>query len=120
MHGLPSGMFWWDWTGKQKLLLLATMVAIAAIPWLLLGSLPTKPGAFIGGTAFLMIPQLVGWLLLVGLKTGRIPMPYGSSESREGSPFAFWAVSAIYAVLVAYVLFITFMIGTDIVVNGLE
>ncbi|AMG76486.1 MULTISPECIES: hypothetical protein [Sphingopyxis] len=113
-------MFWWDWTTKQKLLLLAAMLAIAAAPWMLLGWFPGELGAFVGGTSFLMIPQLVGWLLVVGLKTGRMPMPYGNNEDRESSPVAFWIVAAGYAALCAYAIWIILMVGVDIAMNGLH
>jgi hypothetical protein len=113
-------MFWWDWTGKQKLLLLATMLAVAATPWLLVGWVPAEPGAFVGGTAFLMILQVVGWLLLVGLKTGRMPMPFRQVELREESPVAFWVAAATYAALVAFAVWIIVTIAADVVVNGFE
>lgn len=113
-------MFWWDWTAKQKLLTIAAMLLIAATPWVVLGWLPSEAGAFVGGTAFLMIPQLMGWFLLVGLRTGRMPMPYGSDEHRESSPAAFWIVAAGYAALCAYSIWIILMVGMDIAINGLH
>lgn len=91
-------MLWWDWTGRQRLALLAAMLAIAAAPWLWLGWLPDQWAAFAGGTAFLTIPQLVGWFLFVGLRTGRMPVR-GGVEARRDSQTWFWMVAAIYGAL---------------------
>jgi hypothetical protein len=72
---------------------------VAAIPWLLLGWVPNQLGAFVGGTAFVAIPQMIGWLLFVGLRTGRMPSAYGRSESRTDSPRWFWIIGGGYVVL---------------------
>lgn len=87
---------WWDWKTGQRLALFAAMFVIAAIPWLFLGWVPNQLGAFVGGTAFLAIPQMIGWLLFVGLRTGRMPSAYGRSESRTDSPTWFWITAAGY------------------------
>lgn len=89
-------MFWWNWNGQQKLTLLTVMLAVAASPWLLLGWLPHEWGAFIGGTAILLIPQMMAWLLFVGLKTGRMPSAYGGSELRAENPVWFWFTGTLY------------------------
>lgn len=91
-------MLWWDWSGSKKLALLAAMLAVAALPWFMLGWLPHAWRAFIGGTAFLMLPQMFGWFLFVGLYTGRIPARSGS-ELRSVSPIWFWSMAAIYLAL---------------------
>lgn len=72
------------------------MLAIAALPWIILGWLPHDWQAFIGGTAFLMLPQILGWFLLVGLVHGRIPTREGL-KIRSASPTAFWVIAATYS-----------------------
>lgn len=89
-------MLWWDWSAKQKLGLLAAILSIAAAPWLFLGWLPGQLGAFVGGTALLSIPQMMAWLLYVGLSTGRMPTAYGGSELRAKEPAWFWFTGALY------------------------
>lgn len=42
-----------------------------------------------------MIPQISGWALFVGLKTGRIPVR-GGEEVRAESPMWFWLTAACY------------------------
>jgi hypothetical protein len=91
-------MLWWDWTPLQRLALLTAMLAIAALSWIILGWLPHEWQAFIGGTAFLMLPQMFGWFLLVGLVTGRMPAR-GGSEIRSASRTAFWVIAGAYAAL---------------------
>lgn len=96
-------MLWWDWNTRQRLALLAVMLAVGAIPWLVLGGLK-EPGVILGGTAFLAIPQMIGWFLFVGLHTGRMPSAYGRSEKRGQSPTWFWFTGAGYAaILLLYV-----------------
>ncbi len=95
-------MLWWDWTWRHKLILVATMPIVAAIACLLLGFPPTG-GAFVGGVAFLTIPQLCGWMLYVGLRTGRI-QARGDTMSRADAPFGFWfTVTSYFAVFIVYV-----------------
>ncbi len=89
-------MLWWDWNGRQKLVLLAGIFLLAATPWLMLGWLPNECGAFVGGTAALAIPQMMAWFIFVGLRTGRIPSAYGGSELRAEEPTWFWFTSALY------------------------
>ena len=89
-------MLWWDWNGREKLILLASILLLTATPWLFLGWLPNAWGAFVGGTAFLAIPQLVAWALFVGMSTGRIPTAYGRSELRAEEPVWFWFTAALY------------------------
>lgn len=99
-------MLWWDWSSRQRLGLLAAMLAIAATPWILLGWVPHDWGAFIGGTAFLAIPQLMAWALFVGLRTGRMPSAYGRSELRAETPTWFWLTGALYGGLLLVFLWI--------------
>ncbi|MBU6267165.1 MAG: hypothetical protein KGN34_06470 [Sphingomonadales bacterium] len=82
------------------------MGCIAAAPWVLIGWSTRDWRGLIGGTAFLFIPQIVGWLLLVGLATGQMPSAYGRSESRDASPTWFWLIGAAYAGLVLFFLYI--------------
>ena len=112
-------MFWWDWNSKRKFSVLGLMLAIAATPWLFLGWFPGEIGALVGGTAFLMIPQLVGWLLLIGLRTGRMPVAYGGSEDRASSPVAFWIVAAMYAALLALAIGFILTVIADVIKDGL-
>lgn len=93
-------MLWWDWNGKQRLLLFAAMLGCATVPLLLMGWPLSEWRAYIGGIAFLLIPQLVGFYLFVGLNTGRMPARAGS-ESRVDSPTWFWIIAAGYAAVVA-------------------
>jgi hypothetical protein len=104
-------MLWWDWKGAQRITLLAAMLAFAALPWIMLGWLPHQWRAFIGGTAFLMLPLIFGWFMFVGLVTGRIPAR-GGSETREISPTWFWAVAATYA---GFLVFFAWMIVSVVV-----
>lgn len=90
-------MLWWNWNGRQRLSLLAVMLAVAATPWLLLGWMHDVWGAFLGGTAALLIPQMMAWFIFVGLRTGRIPSAYGGSELRAEEPIWFWFTSALYS-----------------------
>jgi hypothetical protein len=99
-------MLWWDWDTRQRLCLLAAMLAIAATPWLLLGWVPNEWGAFVGGTAFLAIPQMIVWALFVGLRTGRMPSAYGRSELRAKTPTWFWLTGALYGGLLLLFLWI--------------
>ena len=88
------------------------MVAIGATPWLLLGWVPNELGAFMGGTAFLAIPQMIAWALFVGLRTGRMPSAYGRSELRAKSPAWFWITGAGYAAILLF--FIWIVVGVVI------
>lgn len=60
-------MIWWDWKTRQRLALMAGMRAVTAIPRLIIGQTSKDWRGLIGGTAFLFIPQIVGWLLYAGL-----------------------------------------------------
>jgi hypothetical protein len=82
------------------------MLAVAAIPWILIGGLGNDWRTLLGGTAFLFIPQAVGWLLYVGLRTGRMPSAYGRAELRAKTPTWFWVTGAIYAGLVLLFLWV--------------
>jgi hypothetical protein len=70
-------MFWWDWSWKQKGGTLACFFVIAIVPVLIFGGALGGWRAVFGGSAFLLIPQIVGWLLFVGLKTGIMPARVG-------------------------------------------
>jgi hypothetical protein len=94
--------------------LFAAMLAIAAIPLLLLGWMPNEWGAVIRGIAFLAIPQLIAWALFVGLRTGRMPSAYGRSELRAERPTWFWLTGALYGGLL--LLFMWIILG--VVVGG--
>jgi hypothetical protein len=85
------------------------MLAIGAIPWLLLGYVPNELGAFVGGTLFLAIPQMIAWALFVGLRTGRMPSAYGKSELRAETPARFWLTGALYGGLL--LLFLWIIVG---------
>lgn len=110
-------MLWWDWTAAQRLALLAAILVVAALPWLVLGWVPNDLGAFVGGTAFLAIPQIVGWYLIVGLRTGRIPSRFGSEERRV-SPTWFWMTAGLYAGLVALFACMILAVITDTPLPG--
>ena len=90
------------------------MLALASLPWLLLGWLPGEWGAFIGGTSFLAIPQMVGWLLFVGLKTGIMP-ECARKVDRQVSPREFWVVAASYGVVLLVYAWIITMVLLDVV-----
>lgn len=106
-------MLWWDWNARQRLALVAAMLAVAATPWLMLGWLPNEWGAFVGGTAFLTIPQVVAWFLFVGLRTGRMPIR-GGAEVRRESPMWFWSTAVMYAVLVLLFLWVILAVLFDL------
>ena len=110
-------MVWWDWNTKQRLGLLVLMLIAAAAPLVALGWLPNEWQAFIGGLSFLLIPQIVGWFLFVGLRTGRIPSRYGS-EYRNEAPVAFWMTVAIYALLVTAFLWFILAVVADAPLPG--
>jgi len=93
------------------------MFVVAAFPWVILGWLPRQIGAFIGGTAFLLIPQIIGWFLIVGLMTGRIPAR-GASETRSTSPTWFWIIAAMYSALLILFAWIIISVLGDGWVHG--
>lgn len=99
-------MIWWDWKTSQRLALLAGMCGVAAIPWVAIGWATKDWRGLIGGTGFLLIPQIVGWLLYVGLATGRMPSAYGRSEIRDTSPRWFWLTGGLYGGLLLLFLYI--------------
>ena len=105
-------MIWWDWKANQRVALMAAMLIVAAIPLILLGGFTNDWRALLGGIAFLFIPQIVGWLLFVGLRTGRMPSAYGRSELRADSPRWFWITGAGYAGLL--LLFVWAIVGVVI------
>ena len=90
-------MLWWHWKTKKRLSLLAALLLLAAIPSVLICWTTTDWRALVPGTALFGIPLMVGWLLFVGLKTGRMPSAYGRSELRSGSPTWFWVTASLYA-----------------------
>lgn len=112
-------MLWWDWPSSRRLALLGAMIALAAVPWISLGWLPDEPRAFAGGTAFLLVPQIAGWFLFVGLATGRIPAR-GGSEIRSSSPTWFWIIVAMYAAVLIVYLYVIGYIAFDAWTNGLD
>jgi hypothetical protein len=112
-------VLWWGWTGRQRLIFLGAMIVISAAPWILAGWFPRELGAFVGGVAFLFIPQLVGWMLLVGLKTGRIPTR-SSSQSRTDSPLGFRLVAATYILILIVYSGILARVLVDIAAHGLD
>ena len=83
------------------------MFVVAAIPFILIGEFTNDWRALIGGGAFLLVPQIVGWLLYVGLATGRMPSAYGRSELRSDNPIWFWLTGGAYAALLLLFLWIT-------------
>ena len=89
------------------------MLTVAATPWLFLGWLPNEWGAFVGGTAFLAIPQIVAWLLFVGLWTGRMPVRGGAGDRHE-APTWFWIIAAMYAALLLLFLWIILAVLIDL------
>ena len=105
-NAIPFVMIWWGWRTRQRLALMAGMCGVAAIPWLVIGSTSKDWRALVGGTAFLFIPQIVGWLLYVGLATGRMPSAYGRSEMRDAAPRWFWLTGTLYAGLLLLFIYI--------------
>lgn len=112
-------MLWWDWDARQRIGLFAAMLGIAATPCILLGwATPAHWRAFVGGTAFLLGPQILAWVLFVGLRTGRMPTAYGGSELRNERPIWYWLMGAVYgAVVLLFLGFILYVI-TDGMVHG--
>lgn len=98
-------MLWWEWSAGRRLSFISVMLGIAAAPWIAIGITTKDWRGLIGGTAFLFIPQIVAWMLFVGLKTGRMPSAYGRSETRTESPRWFWITGATYSGLLAFYAF---------------
>ena len=94
---------------SQRLALMAAMFALAAAPWIFVDWLTNDWRALLGGTAFLLIPQIFAWLRFVGLRTGRMPSAYGKSEFRAVSPTWFWLTGGLYVGLL--VLFLWIVLG---------
>ena len=90
---------------------MAAMLGVAAIPWLVIGCTIHDWRGLLGGTAFLFIPQIAGWLLLVGLITGRMPSAYGRSELRSESPTWFWLTGGAYAAILLLYIGIVLMVA---------
>ncbi len=84
-----------------------------------IGALSNDWRALLGGTAFLFIPQIVGWLLYVGLRTGRVPSGYGSSELRTDTPAWFWLTGGVYAGLLLLFLWIILGVALSGTIMGL-
>lgn len=99
-------MIWWDWKTRQRLALMAGMCTVAAIPWLIIGWTSNDWRGLIGGTGLLFFPQIFGWMLYVGLATGRMPSAYGRSEMRDASPAWYWLTGSLYAGLLIFHLYI--------------
>lgn len=70
-------------------------LAVAAIPLILIGVFTNDWRAVLGGTAFSFIPQIVGRLLFVELRIGRMPPAYGRSELRTETPTWFWLTGGL-------------------------
>ena len=111
-------MLWWDWTNAQRWGLLALMAALASIPCIAFGWLPYDWETFLGGMSFFVIPQLLIWSLLVGLKTGRIPAQ-GEPISRTSSPKWFWAIIAMNSGILLFYLYFLSEVSLDMFVNGI-
>ncbi|MFZ5793378.1 MAG: hypothetical protein ACOY4B_02790 [Pseudomonadota bacterium] len=92
---------------------MAGMLALSALPGLLLGWLSHQLGTFIGCTSFLLIPQIVGWQLFVVLKTGIMPQR-GAKVSRTDSPMNFWITAAAYGAVMATYVWINLMVLFDL------
>jgi hypothetical protein len=68
---------------------------------------------FAGGTAFLAIPQIIAWFLFVGLRTGRMPVRFGS-EDRTKSPTWFGIAAVVYAALLLLFLWVIVAVIFDL------
>ena len=94
-------MFYWDWKPSQRWTVVLAMVGVSALPGIWFGLL-SNWRALVGSVAFLTIPQIVGFLLFVGLKTGVMPQR-GRRVSKAESPIEFWITGGLYvALLVLY------------------
>lgn len=90
-------MIWWNWKTNQRLLVIAVMVVAATVMTASVGGAAIGWRALVGMASFLFIPQIIAWLLFVGLKTGCMPSAYGRSELRSESPAWFWSTGSLYA-----------------------
>ena len=81
--------------------------------------LPREIGAFVGGTAFLMIPQLMAFFLLIGFKSGVMPMR-GGKAARKDDPISFWLAASCYGGLLAFTLWFILTVLADIARHGLN
>ena len=91
------------------------MLGVAATGGLLFGSATREWTAAFGAAALLALPQLAGWQLFVGLRTGRIPTRGRQKgyESRADDPIWFWLnVSGHIAVLIT-LCWLTFVVVTS-------
>ena len=105
-------MLWWDWNTSKRLRLLAMLLGVAAIPSFLMCRTINDWRPALPAIAFFAIPLMVGWLLFVGLKTGRMPSAYGRSELRAASPRWFWITGSLYGGLL--LLFLWFFLSVAI------
>ena len=100
-------MIWWDWGLRRKTALLGGMIffPLAGVVWVF--GLHTDLGTILGGVSFLFIPELMAWMLFVGLRTGFMPQR-GAKVIRATQPVEFWVTAVAYAVI--FVMFIGFLI----------
>lgn len=108
-----KAMIWWDWKTRQRVALIAATFSVGAIPCFV-AAWVTSDWRLVIGAAFLFIPLIVGWMLYVGLATGRMPSAYGRSELRAKSPTWFWLTGSLYAGLL--LLFLIFAL--DVVLGA--
>jgi len=91
---------------SRRVALMSAMLVVATIPLILVGGFTNDWRALLGGIAFLFVPQIVAWLLFVGLTTGRMPSAYGHSELRAESRTWFWITALGYAALLVFFIWI--------------
>jgi hypothetical protein len=101
-------MIYWSWGTGRKRALVASMVGLSATTLLILGwSLERSLLAWrtlLIGISVLTIPQIVAFLLFVGLRTGMMPQR-GRRVSRTEHPIDFWMTAGGYGIVLAMYIF---------------
>ena len=66
-----------------------------------------------------MIPQLMAFFLLIGFKSGVMPMR-GGKAARKDEPTSFWLAASCYGALLAFTLWFILTVLVDIARHGLS
>jgi hypothetical protein len=99
------GMMWWTWGTSGRLSLMLGLLATSVLlTWWTIGG-PGEGRAFFGGCAFFAIPLVVGFYLLVGLRTGLLPSR-GPPVSRKDESISFWTFTGLHAAVIAMWLYV--------------
>jgi hypothetical protein len=67
----------------------------------------------LGSVAWIVVPSLCAWVIFYGMRTGWA-LARGGKYSRKSEPILFWLTLSAYALLLAFWLGISALIGFDI------